>query len=78
MLYLNGSAFNTLANAILNLTLTSVVFELAKRSASSVVLTYLTLTSVVFELIILSVLLTDWTIFNFNKCCIWILHMHHK
>ena len=54
---------------LLNLTLTSVVFECKKWYDWLPVFFYLTLTSVVFELnrhIAQSTVVT----FNFNKCCI--------
>ena len=54
-----------------NLTLTSVVFEFQNFTLLSLDHMYLTLTSVVFEFGDYRVK-SSYSIFNFNKCCIWI------
>ena len=59
---------------LINLTLTSVVFELIKLHTSIRCNIYLTLTSVVFEWIEETKSDIAGTEFNFNKCCIWISH----
>ena len=57
----------------LNLTLTSVVFEsVYEKIFSEFCLYYLTLTSVVFESDRFISFSNGSTLFNFNKCCIWI------
>ena len=56
-----------------DLTLTSVVFESGIGSCKNKFLLNLTLTSVVFELKKVSNMFILGLIFNFNKCCIWIV-----
>ena len=70
MLYLNFIASATCPSFVMDLTLTSVVFEYAGFYYSSIKDSNLTLTSVVFESIKEAYIITETKKFNFNKCCI--------
>ena len=69
MLYLNYKQLREFAKNPIDLTLTSVVFELHLLESHKEGLKHLTLTSVVFELST-GIICFSQPAFNFNKCCI--------
>ena len=73
MLYLNRLHDLEHCGDTLNLTLTSVVFEYNQFKILVYKILNLTLTSVVFEFYTPRYIITYVSLFNFNKCCIWII-----